>query len=117
MGGGAGGSAGGFDPVMIGMFGLIFLVFYFLIIRPQNKKQKEAKKMLSALKKGDKVQTIGGLRGTVWMIKEKEDSIVIKTEDDVKLEFVRSAVASVVEQSPAVDADKDSKASAEPSKK
>lgn len=98
-------------------FGLVFVVFYFLIIRPQNKKQKEAKKMMAALKKGDKVQTIGGLRGVVWQVKEKEDAIVIKTEDDVKLEFVRSAIASVIEQKPASEDEKDSKDSAEVQKK
>lgn len=88
------------------MFGLVFVVFYFLIIRPQNKKQKETKKMLEALKKGDKVQTIGGLRGTVWQL--KEDSVIIKADDDAKLEFVRSAIASVLEQKPAEEA-KDTK--------
>jgi len=85
------------------MFGLVFVVFYFLIIRPQNKKQKEAKKMLASLKKGDKVQTIGGLRGIVHAIKEKEDTIIIKVDDNAKMEFVRSAIATVVEQKPADD--------------
>lgn len=99
------------------MIGGVFLVFYFLVIRPQSKKQKEAKKMLAALKKGDKVQTIGGLRGTVWQIKEKEDCIIIKTEDDVKLEFIRSAIASVVEQQPAAEEAKDEKASTDSGKK
>jgi preprotein translocase subunit YajC len=84
-------------------FGLVFVVFYFLIIRPQNKKQKDAKKMMESLKKGDKVQTIGGLRGTVWQVNEKGDCVIIKTEEDVKLEFVRSAIASVLEQKPADD--------------
>jgi preprotein translocase subunit YajC len=87
-------------------FGLVFVVFYFLIIRPQNKKQKEAKKMMESLKKGDKVQTIGGLRGTVWQVNEKADCVIIKTEEDVKLEFVRSAIASVLEQKPADAAEK-----------
>ena len=83
------------------------MVFYFLIIRPQNKKQKEAKKMMSSLKKGDKVQTIGGLRGTVWQVNEKADAVVIKTDEDVKLEFVRSAIATVLEQKPAEETEKD----------
>jgi len=82
-------------------FGLVFVVFYFLIIRPQNKKQKEAKKMLASLKKGDKVQTIGGLRGVVVQVKEKEDTIIIRIDETVKMEFVRSAIATVIEQKPA----------------
>ncbi len=83
------------------MFGLIIVVFYFMIIRPQSKKQKDTKKMLDTLKKGDKIQTIGGLRGIVWAL--KDDSVVIKTDETVKLEFVRSAIATVLEQKPADD--------------
>ena len=119
--GGTDAAKGASDPLatwtMPLTFGLVFVVFYFLIIRPQNKKQKDAKKMMAAVKKGDKIQTIGGLRGIVWMVKEKEDTIVIKTEDDIKLEFVRSAIASVIEQKPASEDEKDNKDSAEVPKK
>jgi len=72
----------------------IIAIFYFLIIRPQNKKRKETEKMLSALKKGDKVVTIGGLHGTVQNV--KESTVVLKVDDNVKLEFLRSAVSNVV---------------------
>jgi len=72
----------------------IVLIFYFLIIRPQNKKRKETEKMLSALKKGDRVITIGGLHGTVQNV--KDSTVIIKVDDNVKLEFLRSAVSSVV---------------------
>jgi len=75
-------------------FVLIIGIFYFLIIRPQNKKRKETEKMLSALKKGDKVVTIGGLHGIVQNV--KETTVIIKADDNVKLEFLRSAVSSVV---------------------
>jgi preprotein translocase subunit YajC len=74
-------------------FILIIAIFYFLIIRPQNKKRKETEKMLAAIKKGDKIITIGGLYGTVTNVKEK--TIIIKVDDNVKLEFLRSAVSSV----------------------
>jgi preprotein translocase subunit YajC len=77
-------------------FGLVFVIFYFLIIRPQNKKQKETKRMLSALKKGDKVVTIGGIRGTIQTL--KEDSLILKVDSNTKLEFSRSAVSNVLEQ-------------------
>jgi preprotein translocase subunit YajC len=75
-------------------FILIIGIFYFLIIRPQNKKRKDTEKMLSALKKGDRVVTIGGLHGTVQNV--KETTVIIKVDDNVKLEFLRSAVSSVV---------------------
>jgi preprotein translocase subunit YajC len=80
------------------MFGLVFVVFYFLIIRPQNKKQKNTKKMLAALKKGDKVQTIGGIRATVQLVKEKEDSVILKVDENTTIEFARSSIANVLEQ-------------------
>lgn len=74
-------------------FGLVFVVFYFLIIRPQNKKQKDAQKMIAAVKKGDKIVTIGGIHGTVHAV--KEGSVVVKVDDDCKIEFSKSAIASV----------------------
>jgi preprotein translocase subunit YajC len=77
-------------------FGLVILIFYFLIIRPQNKKQKEAKKMIQALKKGDKVVSIGGIHGTVVSVKEQ--STVVKVDDNTKLEFSKSAISSVVSE-------------------
>lgn len=75
-------------------FGLIILIFYFFIIRPQNKKQKETEKMLSALKKGDKVVTIGGIHGVISSTKEK--TVIVKVDDDAKIEFSRNAIATVV---------------------
>lgn len=75
-------------------FALLILVFYFLVLRPQNKKQKETKKMLESLKKGDKVVTIGGIHGTVSSV--KENSVIVKVDDSCKIEFLRSAVSTVV---------------------
>jgi len=75
-------------------FGLVFVVFYFLIIRPQNKKQKDMKKMIEGVKKGDKIVTIGGVHGTVHAV--KEGTIVVKVDEDCKIEFSKSAVATVV---------------------
>jgi preprotein translocase subunit YajC len=74
-------------------FALIIAIFYFFIIRPQNKKQKETQKMLSALKKGDRVVTIGGLHGTIQNV--KESTVVVKVDDNTRLEFSRSAIATV----------------------
>jgi preprotein translocase subunit YajC len=71
----------------------IVAIFYFLIIRPQNKKQKETQKMLSALKKGDKIVTIGGIHGTIQSV--KESTVIVRIDDNTKLEFSRSAISSV----------------------
>ncbi|MDR3356801.1 MAG: preprotein translocase subunit YajC [Spirochaetaceae bacterium] len=78
-------------------FIVIIAIFYFLIIRPQNKKQKETQRMLSDLKKGDKVITVGGVHGTIASV--RDGSVVLKVDDNVKIEFTRSAVASVVSAS------------------
>lgn len=72
---------------------LMIAIFYFFLIRPQSKRQKETEKMLAALKKGDKVVTIGGIHGTVTSTKEK--SVVLKVDDNTKIEFSRTAIASV----------------------
>ena len=75
-------------------FGLIILIFYFFIIRPQNKKQKETEKMLAALKKGDKIVTVGGIHGVISSTKEK--TVIVKVDDNTKIEFSRAAIATVV---------------------
>lgn len=72
---------------------LLIVIFYFFLIRPQNKKQKETEKMLNALKKGDKVITIGGIHGTISSVKDK--TVIVKVDDNCKLEFNRSAISSV----------------------
>ncbi len=89
-------SAGGAGQMMTTgvTFGLVILIFYFLIIRPQNKRQKEAKKMLEALKKGDRVVSIGGIRGIIQSV--KEDVVILKVDDNTKLEFSKSAISSVL---------------------
>jgi preprotein translocase subunit YajC len=89
----ASGGAGQLSTTII-TFGLVFLIFYFLIIRPQNKKQKEARQMLANLKKGDRVVTIGGIRGTVQAV--RDDAVVLKVDDNVKIEFNKAAVAGVL---------------------
>ena len=86
--------AGGQMSSMFITFGLVFVVMYFLIIRPQSKKQKQAKAMLAALKKGDRVATIGGIRGIIHSI--KDDVIIIKVDDNTKIEFSKGAVATVL---------------------
>ena len=92
---------------MIIPFALIIVIFYFLIIRPQRKKQKETKDMLSTLRPGDKVATAGGIRGNVKHV--KENTVTIKVDSNTTIEFNKSAVTSILER-------KESKESAEETK-
>ncbi|WP_053219057.1 preprotein translocase subunit YajC [Virgibacillus senegalensis] len=75
---------------------LMFVIFYFLLIRPQQKKQKQVRQMQADLKKGDKVITIGGMHGTVHAL--DEGTIVLTTPDGTKITYDRSAVRDVVSQ-------------------
>lgn len=81
---------------MILPFALMILVLYFLMIRPQQKRQKEHTKMLSELKKGDRIITTGGMYGTIFGFSEDENKIIIKISDEVKMEFLKSAIAQKV---------------------
>ena len=87
------GGGGSFISTII-MFGAIFLIFYFMIIRPQQKRAKEREKMLSNIQKGDKVVTSGGLHGTIAGLDEK--TVLLQVGDNVKLKFERSAISSIV---------------------
>lgn len=72
----------------------MILIFYFFLIRPQKKQEKETKKMLEALKKGDKIVTIGGVYGTISSV--KDNTVVIKVDENTKIEFSKTAVSRVV---------------------
>jgi preprotein translocase subunit YajC len=104
--GGAGGGSGSFITTLI-PFALIIGIFYFFIIRPQNKKQKETQRMLSAIKKGDRVVTIGGLHGVIQSV--KESTVIVKVDENTKLEFGRSAISSVTAQAKDDKDDKEEK--------
>jgi len=72
-------------------------IFYFMIIRPQQKKQKDTDAMLQAISKGDRVLTTGGVFGTV-VGKKTDDVIVLKVADDVKMEFSKQSIVRVLER-------------------
>ena len=73
---------------------LMFVIFYFLLIRPQQKKQKDLQAMISQLKKGDKVVTTGGILGTVSSL--QEDYVVLTVGDsETKIEILKSAIAGL----------------------
>lgn len=78
-------------PLFIGMF----LIMYFVMIRPQQKQRRERDRMLEALRRGDRVVTTGGLHGTITNL--SETTATLRVADQVKLEFDRSAIGRVVE--------------------
>jgi preprotein translocase subunit YajC len=96
-------SVGGFGLGNLGGLALpilFFVVLYFLMIAPNQKKQKKWQEMLSQLKSGDRVTTNGGIRGTVLTV--KDDIVILRIQPDgVKLEFVKSAIAAVTTDEPA----------------
>jgi len=77
---------------------LIFIVFYFFMIRPQQKKQKDREKVLDSLKRGDKVITIGGLHGTVAGIDTEKKTVLVQVSDTTKIKFDRTAIANIEKQ-------------------
>ena len=80
--------------------GLIILIFYFLIIKPQKQKQIEHQKMMQSIKKNDEIITIGGIHGTVSNVKDK--SIVLRVSDNVKIEVQKNAIAGLKKNKPEV---------------
>ena len=72
---------------------IIFIIFYFLLIRPQKKAQDDHKKMVVAIKKNDEVITGGGIHGTV--VNVKDSTVVLKVDDNVKIEIQKGSIASI----------------------
>jgi len=90
----AGGTAGGTDLlVQFGPLILIFVVFWFLLIRPQQKRAKQHRAMVQALKRGDKIVTNGGIFGQVSHV--ADDHLMVEIADGVKIKIVRDAVSAV----------------------
>ena len=103
FGGGGPAVPGSSNPNMtfilqIAQFLPIIAIFYLLLIRPQQQQAKKLKLMLAALKKGDKVVTSGGLMGTIVGLDEQK--AVLRVGDDVKMEFLKSAIVSIVTEGP-----------------
>jgi preprotein translocase subunit YajC len=74
-------------------FVFMIIIFYFLLIRPQQKRQKEHQRLLSSLKTGDKVVTSGGVHGLI--VNVKESTVLLKVADNVKIEVDKSAISNV----------------------
>lgn len=80
---------------LINLFPLffIFIIFYFLLIRPQKTKEKEHQKMLANLNKNDEVVTSGGIHGTIVNVKDK--TLILRVDDNVKIEIEKNCIAYV----------------------
>ncbi len=87
---------GGFDYTIIIFLVLIFAMFYFLMIRPQRKRQKEQRELMAGLQKGDKVITVGGVYGVIESL--SEESAVIKLESGATMRVARGSIAGKREQ-------------------
>ena len=72
---------------------LIFVIFYFLLIRPQKQKEKEHQKMLAGINKNDEVVTLGGIHGTIVNVKEK--TLILRIDENVKMEIEKNSVAYI----------------------
>ncbi len=80
------------------LFGSIILIFYFMIIRPQQKRAKDRQRMLDGMKKGDKVITSGGIYGTIAGMDEK--TVLVQIADNVKVKLDKGSIASIVSETP-----------------
>ncbi len=82
---------------MFGMFAILGVMFYFLLIRPQSKQRKEQENMIKNIKSGDKILMTNGIYGIVTNIKDK--SLTVKVADNVKVEVAKSAIGTVIQKS------------------
>jgi preprotein translocase subunit YajC len=101
------GGAGGVDFIALLPLLLIFVVFYFLIIRPQQKKVKEHRAMVEALRRGDRVVTTGGLIGTISKV-TNERELVLEIADGVRVRVLRAMISEIMAKTEPVEA-KDAK--------
>ena len=89
----AGGSPGSGLPTLI-MMALMFVVFYFFLLRPQSKKAKEAQNFIDTLKAGDKVITIAGIHGKIISINDEDKTFLIQVDGPTRLKIEKSAINS-----------------------
>src|SRR5512145_1757098 len=88
---GGGGPAAFVQPLIL--FGAMFAIFYFIVLRPQQRQKAERERMLAAVKKGDRVVTTSGMHGTVLSL--TEHTVTLRVADQVKIEFDRTAIGRV----------------------
>jgi preprotein translocase subunit YajC len=85
----SGAGFGGFVPIIF-----IFIIMYFVLLRPQMRRQKEQQRLVTALKTGDRVVTNGGIHGLISNV--KDTTVIVKVADNVKIEMEKSAIANVL---------------------
>ena len=90
---------GGFGLTNLLPLILIFVIMYFLLIRPQQKKVKEHKAMVTALKKGDTVVTQGGVIGRITKVRDNENEVEVEISSNVVVKVVKSTISQVIEKS------------------
>lgn len=90
-------ASGGLAEGGFGLLPIIFVmvIFYFLLIRPQQKRAKQHKEMLGALRRGDKIITSGGLTGSIVKVVEDSETVEVEIAKDVKVHIVRSMIADI----------------------
>lgn len=81
----------GFDPMTLILWGGIFVVFYFFMIRPQQKKAKDQKKFLGEIKKGDDVVTVGGIHGKIFSV--EDSTVTVEVDKSTKLTIEKSSIS------------------------
>lgn len=97
---------GGFDIVALLPLILIFVVFYFLLIRPQQKRMKEHKQMVQAVRRGDKVVTGGGLVGTITKVFDDSNEVQVELAEGVKVRAIRDTLQQVLSKTQPADKEK-----------
>lgn len=92
--GAGGGGGGGFEMILLWVVPLV-LVMYFVLIRPQKKREQERKAMLSQIKKGDRVCTVGGIHGEIVRLNDQEATLLVDKKKGVEIRVLRSAVSGI----------------------
>jgi preprotein translocase subunit YajC len=90
------GAPGAFDLVSLLPLVLIFVVFYFLLIRPQQRKMKVHRDMIAGLKRGDRVLTSGGIIGTIVKVEETDNTLLVEIAKDVRVKVARAMISELV---------------------
>jgi preprotein translocase subunit YajC len=93
------GSVGGFDLMALAPLVLIFVVFYFLLIRPQQKRMKEHKEMLGKVQRNDRIVTNGGLVGKVAKVHDERDELEVDVAENVRVTVRRGMISEVISKS------------------
>ncbi len=113
----AGGTPAGFDFISLMPLVLIFVVFYFLLIRPQQKKMKSHRDMIGSVKRGDKVLTGGGIIATVVKVEDGDDVLLVEIAKDIRVRVARSTVSDVLNKPQAARGQAKAEGGAEPAPK